>query len=669
MHHQHVRACLPYRRGFNSSLPTHTSVFRRPTHLAAAPPPLGASPGTHMRHALHRHPLPSPPPSCGHPIATCTSATLCAGQPPPPPHLHPRDHTSTMRRFVGQYVAPAMGRLASTAAAGKSAAPGQKSFFKATEMIGYVHSIDGTIATLIPAPGNPGVAYNTIIMIQVSPTTFAAGLVFNLEKDGRIGIILMDNITEVQSGQKVMATGKLLYIPVGAGVLGKVVNPLGHEVPVGLLTRSRALLESERMLGKVDAGAPNIVSRSPVNYNLLTGFKAVDTMIPIGRGQRELIVGDRQTGKTSIAVSTIINQVRSNQQILSKNAVISIYVSIGQRCSNVARIHRLLRSYGALRYTTVMAATAAEPAGLQYLAPYSGVTMGEYFMNRGRHCLCVYDDLSKQAVAYRQISLLLRRPPGREAYPGDVFYLHSRLLERAAMLSPGKGGGSVTALPIVETLSNDVTAYIVTNVISITDGQIYLDTKLFTGGQRPAVNIGLSVSRVGSSAQNVAMKAVAGKLKGILAEYRKLAADSVGGSQVQTVPMIRGARFVALFNQKNPSFFMNALVSLYACLNGYLDDVKVSYAKFYEYLLVNKDLSVMYGTATNKFFYMYVQQLNYVIRFFTLNHPILNAEVEEMLKQHTHLFLQHYQSKMNAIKTEKEIKALKNLLYSCKRAV
>ncbi|EPY30050.1 F-type H+-transporting ATPase subunit alpha [Strigomonas culicis] len=392
-------------------------------------------------------------------------------------------------------------------------------------------------------------------------------------------------------------------------------------------------------------------------------------MIPIGRGQRELIVGDRQTGKTSIAVSTIINQVRNNQQILSKNAVISIYVSIGQRCSNVARIHRLLRSYGALRYTTVMAATAAEPAGLQYLAPYSGVTMGEYFMNRGRHCLCVYDDLSKQAVSYRQISLLLRRPPGREAYPGDVFYLHSRLLERAAMLSPGKGGGSVTALPIVETLSNDVTAYIVTNVISITDGQIYLDTKLFTGGQRPAVNIGLSVSRVGSSAQNVAMKAVAGKLKGILSEYRKLAADSVGGQQVQTVPMIRGARFVALFNQKNPSYFMNALVSLYACLNGYLDDVKVSYAKFYEYLLVNKDLSIMYGTATNKFFYMYVQELNYVVRFFTLNHPIIKAEVDEMLKHHTHLFLQHYQSKMNAIKSEKDIKALKNLLYSCKRAV
>ncbi|RNC32036.1 putative ATPase alpha subunit [Trypanosoma cruzi] len=316
-----------------------------------------------------------------------------------------------------------------------------------------------------------------------------------------------------------------------------------------------------------------------------------------------------------------------------------------------------------------MAATAAEPAGLQYLAPYAGVTMGEYFMNRGRHCLCVYDDLSKQAVAYRQISLLLRRPPGREAYPGDVFYLHSRLLERAAMLSPGKGGGSVTALPIVETLSNDVTAYIVTNVISITDGQIYLDTKLFTGGQRPAVNIGLSVSRVGSSAQNVAMKGVAGKLKGILAEYRKLAADSVGGQQVQTIPMIRGARFVALFNQKQPSYFMSAIVSLYACLNGYLDDVKVQYVKFYEYLLVHKDLSIMYGSAKNKFFYMYMQELNYLIRFFTLNSPVLHDELEEMLKQHTQLFLQHYQSKMNAIKSEKEVKALKNLLYSCKRAV
>jgi F0F1-type ATP synthase alpha subunit len=321
-------------------------------------------------------------------------------------------------------------------------------------------------------------------------------------------------------------------------------------------------------------------------------------------------------------------------------------VSVGQRCSNVARIHRLLQSYGALKYTTIMAATAAEPAGLQFLAPYSGVTMGEYFMVRGRHCLVIYDDLSKQAVAYRQLSLLLRRPPGREAYPG-----------------------SVTALPIVETLSNDVTAYIVTNVISITDGQIYLDTKLFTGGQRPAVNIGLSVSRVGSSAQNVAMKQVSGDLKKLLAEYRKLASDSVGGQTVQTPAMLRGARFVALFNQKQPSYFMSAIVSLYACLTGHLDDVKLQYVKFYEYLLVHKDLSIMYGCTKNKFFYMYLGDLNYMARYFTLKSPILNDELEVMLKSHTSLFLQHYQSKMNLIKNEKEVIALKNLLYSCKRSV
>ncbi len=575
-----------------------------------------------------------------------------------------------MRRVFQRAAAPvaAQARFAAEKAK-ETSAPGQKAFVKATELIGYVHSIDGTIATVIPSQGNPGVAYNTIIQIQVSPSVSASALVFNLEKDGRIGIILMDNINEVKSGQKVMATGQLLHIPVGSGVLGKVVNPLGHEVPVGLLTKTRSLFEEAQQVGRVDTGAPNIVSRSPVNYNLLTGFKAVDTLIPIGRGQRELIVGDRQTGKTSIAVSTIINQVRMNQQILSKNAVISIYVSVGQRCSNVARIHRLLDQYGALKYTTVMAATAAEPAGLQFLAPYSGVTMGEYFMNRGRHCLCVYDDLSKQAVAYRQLSLLLRRPPGREAYPGDVFYLHSRLLERAAMLSPGKGGGSTTALPIVETLSNDVTAYIVTNVISITDGQIYLDTKLFTGGQRPAVNIGLSVSRVGSSAQNVAMKQVSGDLKKMLAEYRKLAADSVGGQTVQSIPMIRGARFVALFNQKQPSYFMNAIVSLHACLKGYMDDVKLNYVKFYEYLLVNKDLGIMYGAAKNKFFYMYLGDLNYVCRYFALSSPIIAEELDQMLKTHTSLFLQHYQSKMNQIKGEKETIALKNLLYSCKRAV
>jgi proton translocating ATP synthase F1 alpha subunit len=575
-----------------------------------------------------------------------------------------------MRRFTSfaaRRTAPSAVRAYAEAA---KPAAAQKPFAKVNELIGYIHSIDGTIATVIPSPGSPGVAYNTIIQIQVSANMVASGLVFNLEKDGRVGIILMDNIHEVKSGQKVMASGQLLYIPCGFNVLGKVVNPLGHDIPTGLFARSKSMLaKSEMEMGKVDAGAPNIVSRSPVNYNLLTGFKSVDTLIPVGRGQRELIVGDRQTGKTSIAVSSIINQVRVNQQILSKNAVISIYVSVGQRCSNVARIHRLLAAYGALRYTTIMAATAAEPAGLQFLAPYSGVTMGEYFMNRGRHCLVIYDDLSKQAVAYRQLSLLLRRPPGREAYPGDVFYLHSRLLERAAMLSPGKGGGSLTALPVVETLSNDVTAYIVTNVISITDGQIYLDTKLFTGGQRPAVNIGLSVSRVGSNAQNVAMKKIAGDLKKILAEYRKLAADSVGGQQVMTIPMIRGSRFVALFNQKGPSYFMHALVALYSCLNGYMDDVKLAYVKFYEYLLVHKDLSILYGVAKNKFFYMYVGDLNYMIRILTLQSPILKEELDSMLKSHTSIFLQHYQSRMNLINNEKELIALKNLLYSCKRAV
>jgi len=277
--------------------------------------------------------------------------------------------------------------------------------------------------------------------------------------------------------------------------------------------------------------------------------------------------------------------------------------------------------------------------------------------------------LSKQAVAYRQLSLLLRRPPGREAYPGDVFYLHSRLLERAAMMSPGMGGGSLTALPIVETLSNDVTAYIVTNVISITDGQIYLDAKLFTGGQRPAVNVGLSVSRVGSAAQNKAMKAVAGPLKNIINEYRKLAADSVGGQTVMSIPMVRGSRFVAMFNQKGPSYFLHAIVALYACLKGYMDDVKLNYVKFYEFLLVHKDLSILYGNAQNKFFYMYVTALNYLVRFFTMNYKPLQDELDTMLKSHTSIFMTHYQARMNLIKSDKELVALKNLLYSCKRAV
>eukprot|EP01059_Diplonema_ambulator_P019041 TRINITY_DN317_c0_g1_i5.p1 TRINITY_DN317_c0_g1~~TRINITY_DN317_c0_g1_i5.p1 ORF type:complete len:606 (+),score=225.20 TRINITY_DN317_c0_g1_i5:52-1818(+) len=542
--------------------------------------------------------------------------------------------------------------------------------FKATPLVGHVHSIDGTIATVAPAGVGGSASFNSVVKIQTSKETekgIAHAVVFNLNKDGSIGVILLDNTDAVRSGQPVYATEELLKIPVGFGVLGKVINPLGHEIPTSALQRSRPLFSDE--IGQVDVPAPNIIQRQPVNYNLTTGFKVVDTMIPIGRGQRELIVGDRQTGKTSIAVSTIINQVRVNQQTLRKNNVVSVYVSVGQRCSNVARIFRLLGLYNALQYSVIMAATAADPAGLQYLAPFSGVTICEKFRDAGRHSLIIYDDLSKQAVAYRQLSLLLRRPPGREAYPGDVFYLHSRLLERAAMMSPGMGGGSLTALPIVETLSNDVTAYIVTNVISITDGQIYLDAKLFTGGQRPAVNIGLSVSRVGSAAQNKAMKAVSTDLKKIIAEYRKLAADSVGGQSVVSMEMIRGSRFVAMFNQKGPSYFLHAIVALYACLNGYMDDVKLNYVKFYEYLLVHKDLSILYNNAQNKFFYMYVTALNYLVRFFTLKHAPLKEELDVMLKSHTSIFLTHYQARMNLIKSDKELVALKNLLYSCKRAV
>eukprot|EP00667_Euglena_gracilis_P004690 EG_transcript_4714 len=526
-----------------------------------------------------------------------------------------------------------------------------KKHLEAKQKIGFVHGIDGTIATIAPAASKVTVPYNTVLEIAVSATNIANALVFNLEKDGSIGVILLDNISEVRSGQDVYATGSLLKIPVGFHMLGKIINPLGKEIPTGLFTKAAPLLDDTK-LGLVEEMAPNIVSRQPVNYNLLTGYKVIDTLIPVGRGQRELILGDRQTGKTSIALSTILNQTKVNNEILSKNNVLSVYVSIGQRCSNVARIHRLLTEYDAMKYCTIVAATAADPAGLQYLAPYAGTTLGEEFRNSGRHILLVYDDLSKQAVSYRQISLLLRRPPGREAYPGDVFYLHSRLLERSAMMSPQKGSGSLTSLPIVETLSNDVTAYIVTNVISITDGQIYLDAKLFTGGQRPAVNIGLSVSRVGSSAQNKAMKKVGGALKMLMGEYRKMAGEQTSGSQNVSPVMIRGARCLQLFNQKGPSYFMDAIVALYAVTNGYMDDVKLQYSKFYEFLLLNKDLPVLYGQVNNKYFYMYNKNLNYFIRYFGLNHEILEPELKKYIEIHTNLFLDNYQSRMNELKSD-----------------
>jgi F-type H+-transporting ATPase subunit alpha len=563
--------------------------------------------------------------------------------------------------------APVRSYAAPKEAAAKAGSAVDKQHLNTKQKIGFLQGIDGTIATVAPGSSKVTVAYNTVLEIQVNPTTVANAVVFNLEKDGSIGVILLDNISECRSGQDVFGTGQLLMIPVGFHMLGKVINPLGHELPTGLITRSTPLLTEG--MGLMEEMAPNIVSRQPVNYNMLTGFKIIDTLIPVGRGQRELILGDRQTGKTSIAISTMINQTRTNNEILSKNNVLSVYVSVGQRCSNVARIHRLLVDYDAMKYCSIVAATAADPAGLQYLAPYAGTTLGEEFRNSGRHVLAVYDDLSKQAVSYRQISLLLRRPPGREAYPGDVFYLHSRLLERSAAMSPQKGSGSLTSLPVVETLSNDVTAYIVTNVISITDGQIYLDAKLFTGGQRPAVNIGLSVSRVGSSAQNKAMKKVGGSLKMLMGEYRKMAGEQQSGSGSVSPVMLRGARTLQLFNQKGPSYFVDAVVGLYACINGYMDDVKLQYSKFYEYLLLRKDLPVLYGQATNKYFYMYNKNINYFVRFFGMNHPIIEAEANNYIETHTNLFLDNYQSRMNELTSDEDLTQLKALLYACKRSV
>eukprot|EP01006_Ploeotia_vitrea_P025678 TRINITY_DN58573_c0_g1_i1.p1 TRINITY_DN58573_c0_g1~~TRINITY_DN58573_c0_g1_i1.p1 ORF type:complete len:561 (+),score=86.56 TRINITY_DN58573_c0_g1_i1:45-1727(+) len=551
---------------------------------------------------------------------------------------------------------------------------GQRLFAtQAKNLIGSIKSIDGTIGTVQPASSTTSVGNNTVLEIECGSGTMAHAVVFNLERDGTVGVIMLDHIRELRSGLKVFGTEQLLRVPVGFDQLNKVINAIGEDIPVSNFQRSRRLFADNAVQAKgpetglVEANAPNVVSRQPVKSNMLTGFKVIDALIPVGRGQRELIVGDRQTGKTSIAVSTIINQCRVNNEILSKNHVLSVYVSVGQRMSNIARIHAMLTEYGAMKYTTIIAAAAADPAGLQFLAPYSGTTMGEHYRDSGRHVLAVYDDLSKQAVAYRQLSLLLRRPPGREAYPGDVFFLHSRLLERSAMLSPQKGGGSLTSLPIVETLSNDVTAYIVTNVISITDGQIYLDQKLFTGGQRPAVNTGLSVSRVGSSAQNKAMKQVGGRLKQLVNEYRKMAGEQALGGGSDSPVMIRGARCLQLFNQKGPSYFLDSLIPLYAVVEGHMDDVKLQYSKFYEYLMVAQDLPVLHGQTENKYFYMFNKKINYFVRFFGVQHSIIKTELDAYLKTHTNIFLSYYQSRMQALTSDADLVKLKSLLYSCKR--
>ncbi len=397
------------------------------------------------------------------------------------------------------------------------------------------------------------------------------GLALNLEEDN-VGCVLLGEYQEIKEGDQVKRTGLIMSVPVGPAMVGRVVSALGQPVDGKGPIAATENYPIERL-------APGVIDRKPVKEPLQTGLKAIDSMIPIGRGQRELIIGDRQTGKTAVAVDTIINQ--------KGKGVICIYVAIGQKKSTVAQVVRTLEEYGAMAHTIVVSASASEPAPVQYLAPYAGAAMGEYFMYNKQHALCIYDDLSKHAQAYREISLLLRRPPGREAYPGDVFYLHSRLLERAAKLSDKNGGGSLTALPVIETQAGDVSAYIPTNVISITDGQIFLETDLFHSGVRPAVNVGISVSRVGGSAQIRAMRANAGTLRLDLAQYRELAAFSQFGSDLDKATQAqlnRGQRLVEILKQGQYSPMRVGLqvFSVYAGTQGFLDNLKVSAVRPFE---------------------------------------------------------------------------------------
>jgi len=428
------------------------------------------------------------------------------------------------------------------------------------------------------------------------------GMALNLETDN-VGVVIFGSDQHIKEGDTVKRTGAIVDVPVGKALLGRVVDPLGNPIDgkgdiVGAAERRR-----------VDVKAPGIIPRKSVNEPMQTGLKAIDSLIPIGRGQRELIIGDRQTGKTAIAVDTIINQKGVNASGDEKQKLYCIYVAIGQKRSTVAQIVKTLEDAGAMEYTTVVAATASEPAPLQFLAPFAGCTIGEWFRDNGMHALIIYDDLSKQAVAYRQMSLLLRRPPGREAYPGDVFYLHSRLLERAAKLNADFGGGSLTALPVIETQANDVSAYIPTNVISITDGQIFLETDLFYQGIRPAVNVGISVSRVGSSAQIKAMKQVAGSIKLELAQYREMAAFAQFGSDLDASTqrlLNRGSRLTELLKQPqfSPMPVEEQVVSIYAGVKGYLDKLQVNQVGRFEQdflrLLRAKHPEVLAGIRTQK---------------------------------------------------------------------
>ena len=402
------------------------------------------------------------------------------------------------------------------------------------------------------------------------------GMVLNLEADN-VGVVLFGNGINIKEGDLVERTGRIAEVPVGPEMLGRVVNPIGEPLdgkgPTGAKEHNR-----------LEVVAPGIIARKSVHEPMQTGLKAIDSMVPIGRGQRELIIGDRQTGKTAVAIDTILSQKGED--------VVCIYVAIGQKNSTVAQVAQKLESFGAMDYTIIVAASAADPAPMQFIAPFAGVSMGEYFLNQGKHVLIIYDDLSKQAVAYRQLSLLLRRPPGREAFPGDIFYVHSRLLERSCKLNDELGAGSITALPVIETQASDVSAYIPTNVISITDGQIFLETELFNSGIRPAINVGISVSRVGGSAQTKAMKSVAGTLRLDLAQYREKAAFAQFGSDLDEVTqrqLNRGERLVEVLKQGQylPMSMEEQVISIFAVTNGYADELAVNKIMAFEKGLIN----------------------------------------------------------------------------------
>ena len=411
------------------------------------------------------------------------------------------------------------------------------------------------------------------------------GMALNLENDN-VGVVIFGDDRNIKEGDTIKRTNAIVDVPVGKELLGRVVDGLGNPIDgKGTLTAKNRK--------RVEVKAPGIIPRQSVNEPMQTGLKSIDSLIPIGRGQRELIIGDRQTGKTAVAIDAIINQKKINESSDEKKKLYCVYVAIGQKRSTVAQITKTLEESGALKYTTIVAATASDSAPLQFLAPYTGCTIGEYFRDNGMHALIVYDDLSKQAVAYRQMSLLLRRPPGREAYPGDVFYLHSRLLERAAKLNDKNGGGSLTALPIIETQAGDVSAYIPTNVISITDGQIFLETELFNQGIRPAVNVGLSVSRVGSAAQTKAMKKVAGSIKLELAQYREMAAFAQFGSDLDASTqqlLNRGAKLTELLKQDqySPMTVAEQVVSVYTGVKGHLDNIDLNKVKKFEKDIIEK---------------------------------------------------------------------------------